>query len=313
MTNANQPQIAKIIQEVQKAVQGCDEVIRLCVVALLADGHVLLEDAPGLGKTTLARAFSVALGCTFHRIQFTPDLLPGDVLGGSIYRQDSGDFEFRPGPIFTQLLLADEINRTTPRMQSALLEGMSERQVSLEGTTHHLPQPFFVVATQNPWDSEGTFPLPESQLDRFMMCLSMGYPDRSAELQIIQDHRDDQPLENLQAVVNADAVLQLQQQTRAVRVDESLAKWMLEIAHATRNHPEVKLGVSTRGVLTLYRAAQSFALVNGRDFVIPDDVQALVIPVLAHRLVSRGAATEDQRELASAVLKEIMSGLAVPV
>ncbi len=308
-----QPQISAILRQVQKAVQGCEDVIRLCLVTLLADGHVLLEDAPGLGKTTLARAFSVALGCTFHRIQFTPDLLPADILGGSIYRQDRGEFEFLPGPIFAQLLLADEINRTTPRMQSALLEGMSERQVSLEGTTHVLPPPFFVIATQNPWDSEGTFPLPESQLDRFMMCLSMGYPNRDAELQIIHDHREGQPLDTLQAVVTAEDVLSLQQQAQRVQVDESLAGWILDIAHATRTHPDVTLGVSTRGVLTLYRAAQARAFVDGRDFVIPDDIQELVQPVLAHRLVSRGTAAEDHRRLAAQILSEILSGLTVPV
>jgi MoxR-like ATPase len=258
----NQQLVQRILANVESAVLGKSEVVRLCTAALLGGGHILLEDAPGLGKTSLARAFARSLGCQFVRMQFTPDLLPSDLLGAAVYRPATGDFEFREGPIFTNILLADEINRTTPRNQSALLEAMSERQVSVEGVTHALPQPFLVLATQNPREFEGTYPLPENQLDRFMMCLSVGYPERRAELEILQRHRTGQPVDALQPVVTVAEVLELQRQVQQVRVEESLAGYMLDVAEKTRNHPELSLGVSTRGVLTWYRAAQALAFMG---------------------------------------------------
>lgn len=304
--------VRRIIANVENAVLGKQQTIKLSVVALLAGGHILLEDAPGLGKTSLARALSKTLGCKFVRMQFTPDLLPGDILGSSVYRPGTGDFEFRPGPIFTNILLADEINRTTPRNQSALLEAMSERQVSVDGITHKLQEPFLVIATQNPYEFEGTYPLPENQLDRFMMCLSVGYPDRKSELEILQKHRTGQPVESLNAVTNADEVLQLQKQVQAVTVDTSLAEYMLELSVRTRSHNELTLGVSTRGTLTLYRAAQAVAFCEGRNYVIPDDIKQIVIPVLAHRIVCRGILKEGHRQRASQVLKTLLDSVPVP-
>ena len=304
--------VRRIVTNVESAVLGKQQTIKLSVVALLAGGHILLEDAPGLGKTSLARALSKTLGCRFVRMQFTPDLLPSDILGSSVYRPATGDFEFRPGPIFTNILLADEINRTTPRNQSALLEAMSERQVSIEGTTHQLQQPFLVIATQNPYEFEGTYPLPENQLDRFMMCLSVGYPDRQAELEILQRHRSGQPVDGLAAVTNADEVLELQKQVQAVTVDKSLAEYMLELTTRTRSHNELTLGVSTRGALTLYRASQAMAYVEGRNYVIPDDIKQVAIPVLAHRIVCRGVLREGHRQRAAQILKALLDSVAVP-
>jgi MoxR-like ATPase len=304
--------VRRIIANVEGAVLGKPQTIKLSVVALLAGGHILLEDAPGLGKTSLARALSKSLGCRFVRMQFTPDLLPSDILGSSVYRPATGDFEFRPGPIFTNVLLADEINRTTPRNQSALLEAMSERQVSIEGLTHQLQEPFLVIATQNPYEFEGTYPLPENQLDRFMMCLSVGYPDRKAELEILQRHRSGQPVDSLSAVTNADEVLELQKLVQAVNVENSLAEYMLELTTRTRSHAELTLGVSTRGALTLYRAAQAIAFVEGRNYVIPDDIKQVAIPVLAHRVVCRGVLREGHRQRATQILKSLMDSIAVP-
>jgi MoxR-like ATPase len=304
--------VRRILSNVESAVLGQSDAVRLSIVALLAGGHILLEDAPGLGKTSLARAIAKSLGCRFVRMQFTPDLLPSDILGSSVYRPATGDFEFRPGPIFTNVLLADEINRTTPRNQSALLEAMSERQVSIEGLTHPLPLPFLVIATQNPWEFEGTYPLPENQLDRFMMCLSLGYPRREAEREILRRHRSGQPVDELQPVASAEDLLNVQKEVQQVKVDESLSDYMLEIADRTRNHPELTLGISTRGVLTLYRAAQSHAWVGGRNYVIPDDIKHTAIPVLAHRIVCRGVLTESRRDRASRILRTLLDSIPVP-
>ena len=304
--------IQKIRANVESAVLGKEQTIRLSVVALLAGGHVLLEDAPGLGKTSLARALAKTLGCEFNRLQFTPDLLPSDIVGANVYRPNSGDFEFRPGPVFTNVLLADEINRTTPRTQSALLEAMSEQQVSIEGETLPLPQPFLVIATQNPFEFEGTYPLPENQLDRFMVCLEVGYPDRETEREVFKRHRSGEPTDTLQAVANSNEIVDLQQQVGNIRVDDSIADYILEIVEATRSHSELALGVSTRGALTLYRAAQAMAMVEGRDFVIPDDVKELCIPVLAHRIVCRGAIRDGHRQRAGQILIGITEDLAVP-
>lgn len=304
--------IQKIRANVESAVLGKEETVRLAVVSLLAGGHILLEDAPGLGKTSLARALAKSLGCEFNRLQFTPDLLPTDIVGANVYRPNSGDFEFRPGPVFTNILLADEINRTTPRTQSALLEAMSEQQVSIEGETLPLPQPFLVIATQNPFEFEGTYPLPENQLDRFMMCLEVGYPDRETEREVFRRHRAGEPTDSLESVTDAGQIIELQRQVADIRVDDSISDYMLEIVEATRNNAELALGVSTRGALTLYRAAQAMAMVEGRDFVIPDDVKTLCCPVLAHRIVCRGALRDGHRQRAARLLDLIIDELAVP-
>lgn len=304
--------IGKIRANVESAVLGKTETVRLSVVALLAGGHVLLEDAPGLGKTALARALAKTLGCEFARLQFTPDLLPSDILGANIYRPNTGEFEFRAGPVFTNVLLADEINRTTPRTQSALLEAMSEQQVSVEGQTRPLEKPFLVIATQNPFEFEGTYPLPENQLDRFMVCLEVGYPDRETEMEVFRRHRDGEPTDVLDAITDSTQILELQKQVSGIRVDDSIAEYMLQIVEATRNHPDLALGVSTRGALTLYKATQAMALVEGRDFVIPDDVKQLCLPVLAHRIVCRGAVRDGHRDRANQILNSITDNLAVP-
>lgn len=304
--------IGRIRANVESAVLGKEKAVKFCVVALLANGHVLLEDAPGLGKTSLARALAKTLGCQFTRLQFTPDLLPSDILGANVYKPGSGDFEFRPGPVFTNILLADEINRTTPRTQSALLEAMSERQVSIEGTTHKLGNPFLVIATQNPFEYEGTYPLPENQLDRFMMCLDLGYPSRDVELKILSQHREGEPVDALEPVLTTAQVVQLQKDVSGVRVEDSVSRYLLEIVAKTRNHPELILGVSTRGALTAYRAAQALAMAEGRAYVIPDDIKEVVIPVLAHRIVCRGAVREGHRQRASQILRTLLDSVSVP-
>lgn len=290
---------------------GKPEAIRLALVALLADGHLLLEDVPGIGKTLLAKALARSLDCKFNRIQFTPDLLPGDLIGITIYREKTGEFIFQPGPLFAEVVLADEINRATPRTQSALLEAMSERQVTVDGQTHRLGPPFLVVATQNPHEFEGTYPLPESQLDRFLLRATIGYPDRQAERAILTQHRTGEPLDQLKPVLKGDDVLALQAQTRTVRVDPAIAEYILDLIDGTRNHPEVVLGASTRAALGLYRAAQAFAVTCGRDYVIPDDVKALAEPVLAHRLVTRGWAQGGHPD-ATPVVREVLGSVKVP-
>src|SRR5262245_35331282 len=264
---------------------GKPEVVRLALVALLSDGHLLLEDVPGVGKTLLAKALARSLACKFHRIQFTPDLLPGDLIGVTIYREQTGEFIFQPGALFAEVVLADEINRATPRTQSALLEAMSERQATVDGNTHRLGPPFLVVATQNPHEFEGTYPLPESQLDRFLLRVKIGYPDRESERAILAQHRGGEPVDSLQPVLHPADILALQERTRAVRLEPSIADYVLDLVNETRSHPDVLLGASTRAALALYRAAQALALIAGRDYVVPDDVKQLAEPVLAHRLV----------------------------
>ena len=304
--------IAAFERNVSSAILGKAEAVRLALVTLLAQGHLLVEDAPGVGKTSLAKALAKSLDCGFKRLQFTPDMLPSDILGSSVYLPSLGEFEFRQGPIFTNVLLADEINRTTPRTQSALLEAMSEGQVSVEGKTHILADPFFVLATQNPFEFEGTYPLPENQLDRFMLCIEIGYPTRDVEKNILANHRDGEPVDKLGPVLNADQLEQLQRSARNVRVDDSINDYMLDLVQATRSHEQLQLGVSTRGAITLYRAAQSLALVEGRGYVIPDDVKQLAIPALAHRLVVKGVLHEGRRERAKSVLKQILAKTPVP-
>ena len=304
--------IAALERNIATAILGKPEPIHLSLVALLAGGHLLVEDAPGVGKTSLAKAISKSLSCEFKRLQFTPDMMPSDILGSNVFLPNRGEFEFRPGPIFTNVLLADEINRTTPRTQSALLEAMSEGQVSLEGKTHPLPAPFFVLATQNPYEFEGTYPLPENQLDRFMVCIEIGYPTREVEKNVLIHHRDGEPGDKLQSVINTEQLLRLQSAVRAVKVDDSLNEYIIEIVETTRKHEQLHLGVSTRGAITLYRAVQGLALIEGRSYAVTDDIKRLVLPVLAHRIVVKGVLHEGRRDRAKAVLKQILNKIPVP-
>ncbi len=304
--------IAALIRNIETAVIGKPEAVKLCVVALLSDGHLLIEDSPGVGKTSLAKAIAKSVNCTFTRLQFTPDMLPSDILGSSVFLPNLGQFEFRPGPIFTNVLLADEINRTTPRTQSALLEAMNEGQVSIEGETRPLQRPFFVLATQNPFEFEGTFPLPENQLDRFTLCISIGYPDPRVERDILKKHRDGQPSDKVQSVLDGAQLADLQQQVRQVAVDDSVSDYLLQIVSETRRHPELTLGASTRGALTFYRAAQALAFVEGHAFVSPDDVKRIAVPVLAHRVISKGLVREGQRERAQSAIRQILDRVRVP-
>ena len=304
--------IAALEQNIATAILGKPEPIHLALVALLAGGHLLVEDAPGVGKTSLAKAIAKSLSCEFKRLQFTPDMLPSDILGSNVFLPNKGEFEFRPGPIFTNVLLADEINRTTPRTQSALLEAMSEGQVSIEGQTHQLPAPFFVLATQNPYEFEGTYPLPENQLDRFMVCIEIGYPTREVEKNVLINHRDGEPGDKLRSVIETEQLRRLQTAVRAVKVDDSLNDYILTIVETTRSHEQLHLGVSTRGAITLYRAVQGLALIEGRSYAVTDDVKRLVLPVLAHRIVVKGVLHEGRRERAKTVLKQILSKTPVP-
>ncbi|MHB1424156.1 MAG: AAA family ATPase [Gemmataceae bacterium] len=304
--------LAKLENNVASVFLGKGEIIRLALVALLAEGHLLIEDVPGIGKTLLAKALARSLGCSFHRIQFTPDLLPSDLLGTSVFHQGTGAFVFQPGPLFTQVVLADEINRASPRTQSALLEAMSERQVSLDGQTRPLGPPFFVLATQNPYEFEGTYPLPESQLDRFLMRLRVGYPQREAEKRILTGHRVGEPVEHLQAVLSADEVVSLQQQVRQVRVEDTLADYLLDLITATRYHPDIHLGGSTRAALALYRAAQALALIEGRDYVAPDDIKRLTSSVLAHRILPRSPRQDSSTSAAEEIVQDILAQTPIP-
>ena len=300
-------------QNIAKVFLGKENVIQLSLTALLAEGHLLVEDVPGVGKTLLAKGLAKSLDCVYHRIQFTPDLLPGDLLGTNIFHQPTGQFVFQPGPMFAQVILADEINRASPRTQSALLEAMSERQITLDGQSRPLGPPFFVIATQNPYEFEGTFPLPESQLDRFMIRLEIGYPDRSIEKDLLQQHRQGEPVDQLPAVLQTKDLLQLQQIVRTVKVVDSLAEYMIALIEATRQHPELALGCSTRGLLALYRAVQAWALLSDRDYAVPDDVKILLVPVLSHRVLSRRWMQGKRDDSTKIVLREILKQIPVPV
>ncbi len=304
--------IAALRQNVARVVLGKADAVRLTIVALLAGEHVLLEDVPGVGKTLLGKAIARSLSGQFHRIQFTPDLLPADITGSSLYSAQSREFVFSRGPIFANVVLADEINRATPRTQSALLESMSECQVSVDGETHALPQPFMVIATQNPVEFEGTYPLPESQLDRFLLRIPMGYPDREVELQVLANHRDGEPVERLEPVLNCQQIASVQQAVRQVRVDDSLNEYLLEIVRATRQSEDLHVGVSTRGALSWYRAAQSAALVAGRDFVVPDDIKQLAVPVLAHRIIPKGYFQGSHREAVEGLIERLVDTVPAP-
>jgi MoxR-like ATPase len=312
VSNPHTAQIEKLKLNISQVLLGKPNPIRYSLVGLFGGGHLLIEDAPGVGKTSLAKAIARSLHCEFTRLQFTPDMLPSDILGSSIFLPNKGEFEFRPGPVFTNILLADEINRTTPRTQSALLEAMSEGQVSIEGETHVLGQPFFVLATQNPFEFEGTYPLPENQLDRFMLRIEIGYPDREFELLALTQHRSGEPVDRIESVITGQDVVAIQNAVRNVRVDDSINDYLLDIIAATRSHPDLEMGVSTRGALTLYRAAQSLAYVEGRDYAIPDDVKELCVPVLAHRVQCKSVLREGQRQRAIVILHQILDQIAVP-
>ena len=307
--------IARLQASVQTIFKGKEEVVRLVLAALFARGHLLIEDVPGVGKTTLARALAHSLGCRFHRIQFTSDLLPSDVIGVTVFNRKDDQFEFKPGPIFTNILLADEINRTTPKTQSALLEAMNESQVTVDNRTFPLPQPFMVLATQNPIEHHGTYPLPESQLDRFLLRIRMGYPDRASEKQIVQNFVRHDPFEDLKPILSGDEISEIQDAVREVKVDDALLEYALLITERTRRHEYLSLGVSPRGSMALYRAAQALAMIEGRDYCIADDIKRLVLPVLAHRLVvsSRYASTQKKGDQAQALLEEIVNSLPVPL
>ena len=307
--------IARLERAVRSVIRGKDEVVKLSVVTLFARGHLLIEDGPGVGKTTLARALARSFNCGFQRIQFTSDLLPSDVIGTSIYSLETQRFEFRPGPIFTNIVLADEINRTTPKTQSALLEAMNEYQVTVEKVTYPLPEPFLVIATQNPIEHHGTYPLPESQLDRFLLRARMGYPSSASEREILKGLAGRDPLAAIEPVMTSEEVIAIQRAVRGVAVDEDLVTYTLGIVEKTRQHEYLSLGVSPRGSVSLYRAAQALALVEGRGYCIPDDFKRLALPVLAHRCVvsSRYASTLKQSEQAEAVLQEIIDSTPVPL
>jgi MoxR-like ATPase len=304
--------IGTLQQNISRVVLGKADAVRLTIIALLAGEHVLLEDVPGVGKTLLGKAIARSLTGQFHRIQFTPDLLPADITGSSLYSTQSREFVFSRGPIFANVVLADEINRATPRTQSALLESMSECQVSVDGTTHPLPQPFMVIATQNPVEFEGTYPLPESQLDRFLLRIPMGYPDREVELQVLTNHRDGEPVDKLEPALDCRQIAWLQQAVRQVRVDDSINEYLLEIVQATRQSEELHVGVSTRGALAWYRAAQSAALVAGRNYVVPDDVKQLAVPVLSHRIIPKGFFQGSQREAVEGLIERLVDDVPVP-
>lgn len=305
--------IASLESNINRVVLGKREVVRLVVTALLAGEHVLIEDVPGVGKTLIGKSLARSVAGQFGRIQFTPDLLPGDITGSSVYRSASGEFTFVPGPVFANIVLADEINRATPRTQSALLEAMSERQVSADGQTFPLPRPFLVIATQNPVEFEGTYPLPESQLDRFLFRLSVGYPDRDAERLVLETHREGEPVDRLPAVIDCAQVAQLQDAAREIAVDASISEYILDIATATRACVDLSVGVSTRGTLALYRAAQARALVEGRDFVVPDDVKLLAVAVLAHRVIPKGYIHGGQRSAVESLIERLVDDIPTPV
>lgn len=301
----------RIIQNLEKVIVGKRSTVELVVIGLLCQGHLLIEDVPGVGKTMLARSLAKSLGCSFRRIQFTPDMLPSDVTGVSIFNQISREFEFRPGPLIAQIVLADEINRATPKTQAALLEGMEERQVTVDGKTHILPQPFMVLATQNPIEYEGTFPLPEAQLDRFLMRIQLGYPGTEDEIRIMENQQLKHPIETLLDVVSESEVLEMQEAIKNVFVSDGVKRYIVEIVRATRESGDVYLGSSPRGSLSLFRASQARAVLNGRDYVLPDDVKALSASILAHRIVV-DPASRMRNITSKLIVEEIIHALPVP-
>ncbi|ETT36618.1 MoxR family ATPase [Paenibacillus sp. FSL H7-0942] len=301
----------QLMDHVGKVIVGKEHTIELVMTAIIASGHVLLEDVPGTGKTMLAKSVASSLDCTFQRIQFTPDLLPSDLTGIHFFNQKEGDFEFRPGPLFANLVLADEINRATPRTQSSLLECMEERQISIDGSTRQLERPFIVIATQNPVDNQGTFPLPEAQMDRFMMKIRMGYPSSEESVEILRRTVASRSVDDLSAVISREELLKAQDTYKTVQINEDLLRYIIQLTEATRQHPELSLGVSPRGAQALLKASQAWAALHGRDFVLPDDIKALAGPVLAHRLVFRNR-IRQQEGLAERIIQELLNQTEVP-
>ena len=316
MTTSNaSARLADLQRSIARVVKGKEDVIQLALTALLARGHLLIEDVPGVGKTTLAHALSRSFQCSFQRIQFTSDMLPSDVIGISVFNPVAQEFEFKPGPIFANIIVADEINRTTPKTQSSLLEAMNESQITVDNHTHPLPRPFLVLATQNPIEHHGTYPLPESQLDRFLMRIRMGYPSRASEKEIIRNHSSAGQPGQIAPVMDASEVIAMQESVSQVRVDDSLLDYALEIVDRTRQTEQLSLGVSPRGAVMLHRAAQARAFLEGRDFCLPDDFKRLIVPVFAHRVVvsSRYVSTQKKSEQAEAILREILDTTRVPL
>jgi len=309
--NAAKQLAEKIIRNVETVMVGKTEAVKLAVIGLISHGHLLIEDAPGVGKTMLARSLAKSINCSFKRIQFTPDMLPGDIIGVTVYNQKKGDFEFRPGPIEAQVVLADEINRATPKVQSALLEAMEERQITVDGVTHKMPSPFHVLATQNPIEYEGTFPLPEGQLDRFLLRINIGYPDAKEEITIIERQQFIHPIEQIGPVVDTSGVQMLQETVKKIFVDDLVKQYIVKLAAATRKHPSIYLGASPRGSLALFRTAQALALLSGRNYVLPDDVKALAVPALAHRAIL-SSADQSQGKDSRDYIEEIVRTTPVP-
>ena len=310
-----QRKVAKLVDNIEKVIFGKREVVKLCIVGLLAKGHVLIEDVPGIGKTTLAQGLARSINCSFTRIQFTSDMLPADIIGVSILDPQTNQFEFRKGPIFSSIVLADEVNRTPPKSQSALLEAMGENSVSVDGVTRKLPAPFMVLATQNPVEHEGTYILPEAQLDRFLLRVEIGYPGAEDEMRIMRKRGSQATIEEMKPVLEVEDVLELQRATEAVHVDDSVANYMLAIVQGTREHEHVRLGASPRGSLALFEACQGKALVEGRDFVTPDDVKEMVVPVMSHRILvrSRGGTLAASSRERGQIIADIMKKIPVPV
>jgi MoxR-like ATPase len=300
----------RVVANVERVMIGKHMEVRMALVALLCEGHILIEDVPGVGKTMLAKALSKSIGCSFRRIQFTPDLLPSDVTGLSIFNQKTSEFEFRPGPIMAQVVLADEINRATPKTQSALLECMEERQATIDGVTYPMPSPFLVIATQNPIEYEGTFALPEAQLDRFMLRLRMGYPRAMEEIVILDEQKRLHPIDDLRQVLDLEELRQMQAGIKEIYVDQTVAEYIVRLVTATREHPDVYLGASPRGSINLYRSGQALAALEGRDYVIPDDIKQLAVAVLAHRLIVKSQASLREID-PDAIVREILGQVAV--
>ncbi|MGH9771062.1 MAG: AAA family ATPase [Candidatus Acidiferrales bacterium] len=314
-TSTGNSRVAELQRSIARVVKGKDDVIQLALMTLLARGHLLVEDVPGVGKTTLAQALARSFRCSFHRIQFTSDMLPSDVIGVSVYNPVAHEFEFKPGPVFANIIVADEINRTTPKTQSALLEAMNESQITVDNHTHPLPKPFLVLATQNPVEHHGTYPLPESQLDRFLMRIRMGYPARESEKEIIRNHSGHAGADQIEPLMDAADVLSMQETVSNVKVDESLLDYALDIVERTRQTEQLSLGVSPRGVVMLHRAAQARAFLEGRDYCVPDDFKQLIVPVFAHRVVvnARYVSTQKKSDQADAILREIVNTTRVPL
>jgi len=307
--------LALVEEKLNRILLGKPEVVRLALVALLAKGHILIEDIPGIGKTTLAQGIAKLINLSFQRIQFTSDLLPSDILGVAVFKQSKEEFEFLPGPIFNSIVLADEINRASPRTQSALLEAMQERQVTIEGKTYRLPEPFLVIATQNPIEHYGTYPLPDSQLDRFLLSLRLGYPEERSELEILKTKNYVPQLDQLSPVLDQKELVELQNQAEKVKIDDALFEYILKIIQATRAHPSIRLGASPRAGLALKQSARALAFLEGREYLVPDDIKKLAVPVLRHRLILKNAPLEPERktEQAEIIIQEILDQIPVPL